>query len=644
MSNIILVGNKNVGKTTLYNIITNSNEKIANVSGSTVEFKTFQKNNDIIVDLPGIDNFKPISDDEIVVNDYMFKKNYDQINIVLDSANISKSTSLLCEVLELKVNTNIVLHQIDQVKNIESIKTKFEKILSLNVFLTTQKNTNSIKGTWNKKAKKNTDFQIEYSPIIEQLIKEIISLDIKILDLDSRFSAIQLILENNYFNSLLTMEEKMKVSNLISKAKSKTKLELAKSIFIARKMFVEKLLKDTTLKIREESNFEKFINHILINKFIGPIIFILIVLSIYYISIELIGIPIQNLWVDFISNIGDHVTSFLTASKFNTIGVSLINDVAFGSLATIIGFVPMILSIYFFTTLLESTGYNYRASILFDNVFEKFGLDGRSIVAIMSGYGCNVPAVLATRTQKSKYKRIISILVIPFIPCVARIPMISIFSSLFFKKWHFIFVFLTNIIIIITLFLSALFLKKTKFKNSTKTLVIEYPKLRFPNLYFILKLSLKVSLNYISKIFTTLLLGALIVWFLTNFGIHGYKDKTSFISYLVHLTSWVFKPFNIVDDRFSGLLIVGFSVKELLLSTIPVLFHNDINTVLTSNLNVAQGFALLIFFILYTPCLSTYLTIKKEIGKKYANFSIIFSFIVAYIASYLIYLISSIFI
>lgn len=646
MSKILLMGNKNVGKTTFYNIITNQNEKIANVSGSTVDIKCFKKDENILFDLPGVDCFNPQSYDEKLVLDYLLTQDFDQINLILDTNNISKSANLLIEILELNLPTNIYLHQSDNLQNINNLKNVFEKFSNLNVFVTTQKNTSQIKTLWKKTAKVNKDFSIDYGYNVENLILKISEyIDNKIFN--KRFVAIQILQGNKYFLNNLNIENKLTILSIIKKnnENSKTALSLIRSIQLARKMQIDKLIKHSQVIIKPEKKSTQIIDSILINPWIGPLLFILLVLANYFISIEIIGIPLQNLWVENLEKIGLQLSQVMQNIHVYSWVQSLINDVFIGSLGTIIGFIPMILSIYFFNSLFENTGYNYRASILFDNILSKFGLDGRSIISVMSGFGCNVPAILSTRIQKSKLKRIIAILVLVFVPCVARIPMISLFASLFFKSWHFMFVFTFNILIICIIFISSLILNKTKFKNNDHTLLFEYPKLKLPNLKYIFKLSWKTSLNYVNKIFTTLLIGALVVWFLTSFGFNGYNSKQPFINYLLPLTSWIFKPFMIKDDRFSGLLIVGFSVKELLLSTIPVMFNeNNINHVLVSNLNTAQAYAILLFFILYTPCLSTYLTIKKEISQKIANFSLIFSFIVAYVCSYLIYLLISLFI
>lgn len=644
MHKILLIGNKNVGKTTLYNIITNQNEKVANVSGSTVEIKTFEKKDHVLSDLPGIDGFLPTSKDEEIVIDYLSSSAYDQINLVLDSTNISKSSNLFIECLELEKPINLYLHQVDQLIKKDRLKQVFEKNLNLNVFLTTHKNSNDIKKNWYINAKNNSNFRLDYGNNLETLISKLEHYITPTKNFNSRFIAIQMILENDYFLNLVDSKTKLQVLNLILKYQKNSTFKLGRCIILARKMFCEKLLKQTTSEIKKQSKYEQIIDNILINPYLGPLIFLILVSLIYYTSIEVIGIPLQNLWVDNLESWGTNISTYLVSINTNTILISLFSDVIISSLGTIIGFVPMILSIYFFNSFLETTGYNYRTSILFDNLLSKFGLDGRSIVAIMCGFGCNVPAILTTRIQKSKIKRIISILVIPFIPCVARLPLISLFASIFFKSWHFLFVLLFNILIILITFLSSFILKQTKFKKSESTLFFEYPKLKLPNFIYIFKLSWKTSINYLNKIFTTLFIGAIIIWFLTKFGFDGFESKKPLITYFLPITSYIFKPFNINDQRFSGLLIVGFSVKELLISTIPILFQNDINTVITTNLNLAQAVSILLFFILYTPCLSTYLTIKKEIGIKYANFSIIFSLIIAYVSSYLIYIILSLFI
>lgn len=644
MSNILLMGNKNVGKTTFYNIITKENEKIANISGSTVEIKCFKTNEDIIFDLPGIDCLNTQSSDEKIVLDYLTTQTFDQIDLILDSNNLTKSANLFIELLELKKPINLFLHQSDNLQNVNNLKSAFEKFSNVNVFISTQKQKSTIKDNWNKKAKQNKDFELDYGYSIENLISKLEPLVNEDKTYSKRFISIQILLENNVFLQQQDLDKQLQILNIL-KEEVKDQSRIKKTIILARKMAMDKIIKDSNIVIKPEKKITKIIDSILINRFVGPFIFIALVLANYFISIEVIGIPLQNLWVDNLDNLNSTLTPILNSWHVYSWIQSLISDVLFGSLGTIIGFIPMILSIYFFNSLFENTGYNYRASILFDNVLSKFGLDGRSVVSVMSGFGCNVPAILSTRIQKSKLKRTIAILVLPFVPCVARIPMISLFASLFFKSWHFMFVFIFNLIIILIIFISSLILNKTKFKNNDKTLLFEYPKLKMPNIGYILKLSWKTSMNYVNKVFSVLLIGALIVWLLTSFGFNGFQSKQPFISYLLPLTSWVFKPFMIHDDRFSGLLIVGFSVKELLLSTIPVLFNNEsINHVLTSNLNIAQAFSLLLFFILYTPCLSTYLTIKKELNKKIANFSIIFSFVIAYVFAYLTYLLISLFI
>ena len=593
-----LVGNQNSGKTTLFNQLTGSNQHVGNFPGVTVEKKEgiIKKDNNIkVIDLPGLYSLEPYTSEEGLSKNFILKNNVDGIINIVDATNIERNLYLTMELIELNIPMIIALNMIDELyKNGgKIIINNLENLLGVPVIaISAKKNQGIDKLILN--AKKIAEYKI--IPQNENINKECIN-------------------------------QSFKQNNIIEKS-------------IKKYLIIDQICKQAVIKPKENKN-QKIsikIDKVLTGKYTAIPIFIAIIGIIFWLTFDIVGGRLSEYLAIGIDELKQIINNLLIIHKVNPIIHSLIIEGIITGVGSVLSFLPIIVVLFFFLSILEDTGYMARVSFIMDKLLDKIGLSGKSLVPMLLGFGCSVPAIMATRTLPSKKDKIITILLIPFMSCSAKLPIYALFTAVFFKKNQTLIMIIIYLIGIIIGILVAIFLKNKKiFKEKSKPFILELPNYKMPNTKNIIRLIIRKTNEFIEKSFTTIFYTSLIIWFLQKFDIKLQLAKNasnSLLALIGNLITPIFKPLGFLDWRISTSLIAGFTAKENVVSTMTILLGNisKINNLFTPK----TAFVFLIFTLLYTPCIAAIATIKKELGRKWAIFILFFQCIIAWIVSFII--------
>ena len=658
-----LAGNQNSGKTTLFNQLTGSNQHVGNFPGVTVDRKSgaIKGNPDTLVtDLPGIYSLSPYTAEEIVSREFILNEKPKGIINIVDATNIERNLYLTLQLMELNIPMVIALNMMDEVRgNGGTIYiNKMEEMLGVPVVpISASKNKgvkelieHAIHVAKYQEAPARNDFcgENQNGGAVHRSIHAIMHLieDHAIeAGIPVRFAATKLI-ENDklVLDALkLTQNEKEMIEHIIVQMEEERSLDRSASIADMRFSFIKSLCDKTVVKPKESKEHirSRKIDKILTGKFTAIPAFILIMALIFYLTFGLIGSGLQELLemgIDALTNVVDNA---LSSANANEVVHSLIVDGIFKGVGSVLSFLPIIVVLFFFLSILEDSGYMARVAFVMDKLLRKIGLSGRSIVPMLIGFGCTVPGVMASRTLPSERDRKMTIFLTPFMSCTAKIPIYGFFISAFFKpQYSWIIMISLYLIGIVMAILVSLIGKNTIFKGEAVPFVMELPNYRVPGLKNVSQLLWDKAKDFLKRAFTVIFIASMVIWFLQSFDFTFHylggatSDKSS--SMLAQIASFlvpIFKLQGFGDWRIVTSLIAGFMAKESVVSTLTLLLGTTKITTLISPLSV---FSLLVFCLLYTPCVAAIASIRRELGHKWAIIVVLFQCLIAWLCSLLV--------
>lgn len=633
-----LVGNQNCGKTTLFNQLTGSNQHVGNFPGVTVDqkFGTLRSNKELkVVDLPGIYSIRPYTSEEIVTRDFILNGHPDGIINIIDATNIERNLYLTLQLLELKLPTVIALNMMDEVRgNGGTIDIGgLSALLGVPcVAISASKNegiddliSELVKLSASKTLPKVTDF------CNDGAVHRCIHAAVHLIDdharrasLPSRFAATKLIEGDSPIIEQLKLNknELELMEHSIVEMENETGLDRNAALADMRYTFIESVCSRTVVKCKESKERLRSvkIDSVLTNKYLAIPLFLCIMLTVFWLSFSVIGAFLSDLLT-----LGINALTSLTASGLDSLGInptvkSLVIDGIFAGVGSVLGFLPTIVVLFFFLSILEDTGYMARVAFVMDKLLRKIGLSGRSFVPMLLGFGCTVPAIMATRTLSSERDRKMTIMLTPFMSCSAKIPVYAMFAKAFFPKTAPLAMILLYVTGIAVGILVALVFNVTAFKGNPVPFVMELPNYRFPSAKTVFRLMYDKAKDFVQKAFTIIFAATVLIWFLQTFDFKLFIVESSSDSMLASIgrfISPIFAPLGLSDWKLTTSLITGFSAKEAVISTLAVLNNTSVESlpsVLTALLSPAQAVSFLIFTLLYTPCVASIAAIKRELG------------------------------
>ena len=653
-----LVGNQNSGKTTLFNVLTGSNQHVGNFPGVTVDRKDGQIRgypNTLVTDLPGIYSMSPYSSEEIVSRNFVLNEKPKAIINIVDATNIQRNLYLTMQLLEMDIPMVVVLNMMDEViGNGGTIDINgMEAALGVPVIpISAAKNEgvdelikHAIHIAKYQEKPKRHDFCVisDHGGAVHRSIhavEHLIEDHASRAGIPVRFAATKIIEGDQLILEQLAPDENEKATleHIVLQMESERGLDRNAAIADMRFEFIERLCERTVVKpkeSRERIRSEK-IDRILTGKYTAIPCFIGFMVLVFYLTFDVIGAFFQNLLDMGITALSDVVDSALTAANVNSALHGLIIDGIFAGVGSVLSFLPIIVTLFFFLSLMEDSGYIARVAFVMDKLLRKIGLSGRSIVPMLIGFGCTVPAVMATRTLPSARDRKMTILLTPFMSCTAKLPIYTFFVSAFFPSHGGLIMTGLYILSIIIGILVALLFKRTLFRGEAVPFVMELPNYRFPGFKNVAQLLWEKAKDFLHRAFTIILLATIAVWLLQSFDLHFNLVEDSQDSILAMVAGWlvpIFRPLGLGDWRICISLISGFMAKESVVSTLEVLFAGSLQTAITP---VAAG-AMLVFSLLYTPCVAAIASIRRELGVKWAAGVVVWQCLIAWVAAFAVH-------
>lgn len=659
---LALVGNQNCGKTTLFNRLTGSNQHVGNFPGVTVDAKIGEVRgvkNCSVVDLPGIYSIRPYTNEEIVTRDFVLNENPDGIINIIDATNIERNLYLTLQLLTLNVPMVLALNMMDEVRNnggTVDVK-KLEKFLGIPIVpISAAKNegieelielvTETAK---NKVCPKVVDF-CDKGPVHRCIhaVCHLIEDHAENSGIPRRFAATKMIEgDADIVGKLkLNQNELEMIEHSVIEMEAECGLDRNAAIADMRYSYIEKACTECVVKCREskERIRSRKIDAILTDKYMAIPLFILIMLGIFYLTFNVIGAFLSDILasgIDWFTYIADKL---LTAYGINKVVHSLVIDGVFAGVGSVLSFLPIIVVLFFFLSVLEDSGYMARVAFVMDKLLRKIGLSGRSFVPLLIGFGCSVPAVMATRTLSSERDRKMTILLTPFMSCSAKIPIYAVFAAAFFPEYSALVMILMYVTGMLVGILLAFILSKTVFKGNPVPFVMELPNYRFPSPKSVLLLMWDKAKDFIEKAFTVIFTATVVIWFLQTFDAKlniASSSESSLLALIGMVIAPLFRPLGLNDWRISTSLITGFTAKEAVVSTMGVLLGTntkELSSALSSLFTPISAASFLVFTLLYTPCVAAVATISREMNSKRKGFEVsALQCLIAWIVSFVVY-------
>ena len=653
-----LVGNQNCGKTTLFNQLTGSNQHIGNFPGVTVDRKDGPIKgypDTLVTDLPGIYSMSPYSSEEIVSRNFVLEDKPKAIINIIDATNIERNLYLTMQLLEMDIPMVVALNMMDEMTgNSGSVDVNgMEAMLGVPVVpISAAKNEGvdelvrhalHIAKYQERPGRQDFCSENEFGGAVHRCIHAVSHLiedHAEHAGIPLRFAASKIIEGDHLILQKLELDENEQeaIEHLIVQMEKERGLDRSAAIADMRFNFIEKVCEKTVVKpkaSRERIRSEK-IDRILTGKYTAIPCFIGIMLFVFFLTFHVIGAFLQNLLamgIDALSNVTDRA---LTAAGVNEVLHGLIIDGIFAGVGSVLSFLPIIVTLFFFLSLMEDSGYIARVAFFMDKLLRKIGLSGRSIVPMLIGFGCTVPAVMSTRTLPSERDRKMTILLTPFMSCSAKLPIYAFFTSAFFPEYGALVMcalYLTGIVIGI---LVALLYRKTLFRGDAVPFVMELPNYRLPGLKNVMQLLWEKAKDFLQKAFTVIFLATICIWFLQKFDIHFNivnDSKDSMLALISNGLVPLFAPLGLGDWRICTSLISGVMAKESVISTLEILFGGNVQAALSD----AAAASLLVFSLLYTPCVAALASIRRELGRKWVAGVIVWQCLVAWVAAFLVH-------
>ena len=666
---IALAGNQNSGKTTLYNNLTGSNQHVGNFPGVTIEKKEglIKKHKDIsIVDLPGIYSLSPYTMEEVVTRDFLLKENPDLILNIVDATNIERNLYLTLQLIELGIPMVIALNMMDEVvasgNSIDVIKLSSHLGVPV-VPISASKGEGIqelidvvIKSIKEKSSPKKLDFCVGEVHKAIHSISHLISEQAELAGYPVRFAATKLVEgDEPTVKSLKITENQLHIiDHVVKDMEAALKTDKEAALADMRYSYIEQVCSDTVFKkqeTKEQKRSEK-IDQLLTHKYLGIPIFFGIMFFIFWITFHVVGAPLQELLEVLIGKVTEITSNAMIDHGVSDWLHSLVIDGIFTGVGSVLSFLPLIVILFFFLSLLEDSGYMARVAFLMDKLLRKIGLSGRSFVPMLIGFGCSVPAIMATRTLASERDRKMTIILTPFMSCSAKLPIYGMITVAFFPHNAAVVMIGLYIMGIVVAVLSGLLLKNTIFKGEPVPFVMELPAYRIPSRRSVLIHMWEKGKDFIQRAFTIIFVGTIIIWLLQSFNwsFNMVEDSSeSILAFLGSLFAPIFIPLGFNDWRASTALITGLTAKEAVVSTLSVLTgavtDTQLSGVLSTIFTPLSAFAFLTFVLLYMPCIAAFAATKREMGSvKYAVLTALYQTVTAFIAGMLVYQIGSLFI
>ena len=657
-----LVGNQNCGKTTLFNVLTGSNQHIGNFPGVTVDRKDGVIKgypDTLITDLPGIYSMSPYSSEEIVTREFLLMDKPKGIINILDATNIERNLYLSMQLMELGIPMVIALNMMDEVRvNGGSVRINaIEELLGVPVIpISAAKGegieelvSHAIHVAKYQEKPQISDFCSKDSAV-HRCIHGIMSLISDHADkagYPERFAASKVVEGDSLVLKHLELEqnEKEMIEHIIVQMEEECGMDRASAIADMRFAYIEDVCKNTVVKPREskERIRSQKIDKLLTGKYTGIPMFIAIMGLVFYLTFNVIGAALSNVLDILITFVTNGVDNLLTAMNVNSVLHALIIDGIFNGVGSVLSFLPIIVTLFFFLSILEDSGYMARVAFIMDKLLRKLGLSGRSIVPMLIGFGCSVPGVMASRTLSSERDRRMTVLLTPFMSCSAKVPIYAFFSAAFFPHYAALVMIGMYFIGIIVGIIMAFIFKKTLFKGEPVPFVMELPNYRMPGAKNVVHLLWEKAKDFLQKAFSIIFIATILIWFMQNFDIRlnvVADSRQSILAVLAGMITPLFKPLGFGDWRLVTAILTGVMAKESVVSTISILFGSTIEMV--SVISAAGAMSFLVFCLLYTPCVAAIASVKKELGGKWAAYVVVIQCVVAWIAALITHIIAGI--
>ena len=652
-----LAGNQNCGKTTLFNALTGSNQHVGNFPGVTVDQKSGEVREHkeyTVVDLPGIYSLRTYTQEEIVTRDYILNQKPDGIINIVDATNIERNLYLTLQLLELRVPMVLALNMMDEVRaNGGTIDVqKLSDDLGIPVVpITAAKGEGvselmdrAVETAKNRVLPKVYDFCAANSPVHRcvHAVVHLIEDHAERLGLPPRFCATKLIEGDRDMADRLVLDqnERELLEHCIVQMETENGLDRNASLADMRYTFIEQVTADAVVKCHESKEHKRSVawDRVLTGKYTALPVFFGVMLLIFWLTFDVIGQGLSDLLALGIDYVTAGVDGALTAYGINPVVHSLIIDGIFAGVGSVLSFLPIIVTLFFFLSILEDTGYMARVAFVMDKLLRKIGLSGRSIVPLLIGFGCSVPAIMATRTVSSDRDRKMTILLTPYMSCSAKIPIYGFFTAAFFTDHKALVMISLYVLGIVVGILAALVMKGTAFRGKPVPFVMELPNYRMPSAKSVGLLLWEKAKNFLQRAFTVIFLATVVIWFLQSFDTRLNVVTDSADSLLALIGQWLavlFRPLGFGDWRCATALISGFIAKESVVSTLQVLLGN---AAITSLFTTRSAISFLVFTLLYTPCIAAVATIRRELGSRIKTVGVVLlQCVVAWLAAYIAY-------
>ena len=656
-----LAGNQNCGKTTLFNALTGSNQHVGNFPGVTVDQKSgiIKGTNHQVVDLPGIYSIRPYTQEEIVTRDFILKSKPDAILNIVDATNIERNLYLTLQLMSLKVPMVIALNMMDELRgNGGSVNVrKMAEALGVPVVpISAAKNegiselVDTLLSTASRRVKPKVQDFCPDGPVHRCIhaVCHIIEDHAQRAGISRRFCATKLIEGEEDFYELLDLSqnEKELIEHSIIEMEYDTGMDRNAALADMRYNFIEKVCASCVTKARESKEHRRSvaIDRVLTSRIFAIPLFIAIMCLVFFLTFNVVGAFLSDLMAYAVDGLTLLADNALTAYGINPVVHSLVIDGVFSGVGSVLSFLPIVVTLFFFLSILEDSGYMARVAFVMDKLLRKIGLSGRSIVPMLIGFGCSVPAIMATRTLSSNRDRQMTILLTPFMSCSAKIPIYTLFSAAFFPGHELPVMILLYFGGIAVGILAALVLKSTLFRGNPVPFVMELPNYRLPSPKSVILLMWEKAKDFLTRAFTVIFMATVIIWFLQTFDLrlNVVADSTgSILAALGRLVAPLFAPLGFGDWRMVTALVSGFTAKEAVVSTFGVILGvstEQLRGALHLLFTPASAASFLAFCLLYTPCVAAVATIRRELDSKWKTLVVVIGqCLIAWLVSLLVY-------
>ena len=652
-----LVGNQNCGKTTLFNQLTGSKQHVGNFPGVTVDRKDGVikgHNNTLITDLPGIYSMSPYSSEEIVTREFVIREKPKGIINIVDATNIERNLYLTMQLLELGLPMVVALNMMDELRENGGsvLVNEMEEALGVPVIPISAAKAEGIEeliqhaihvAKYQEKPLE-TDFCRKEEGVHRGIhaVMHLIEDHAEKAEIPVRFAASKIMEDDEKILEQLNLTENEKnlLEDISRQTEEETGLDRAASIAQMRFAYIEDVCSESVIKPKESREHlrSRKIDRFLTGKYTGIPAFVGIMAVVFWLTFNVIGAFLQGLLESGITALTNVVDHAMTAAHVNSVVHSLVIDGIFSGVGGVLSFLPIIVTLFFFLSLLEDSGYMARVAFIMDKLLRKLGLSGRSIVPMLVGFGCTVPGVMASRTLPSERDRKMTILLTPFMSCTAKLPIYAFFTAAFFPKRGALVMIGLYVFGIVMGILMALIFKKTAFKGEAVPFVMELPNYRLPGAKNVGHLLWDKAKDFLQRAFTVIFIATIVIWFLQNFdmGLNMVSDsQNSILALVAGVLAPIFLPVGFGDWRIVTALISGFMAKESVVSSLTVLFGSS--AALQGTLTVAGAAALLVFCLLYTPCVAAIASVKRELGGKWAAAMVFGQCLIAWVVAFVVY-------